>query len=303
MARSLAKANLIHNAPLLVLGLLLVDSLHFVFARMLLPHLPPVTSAMFVLLVAATEMALFAAFTGQLDLSLRPLRQHLRFFVGVGFLVAASTALNYSAVAYIDPGTAALLAKASVLFGLAFGIFWLGDRLERRQLVGAGVAIIGVAVITFQPGEYLRVGALMVLASTFMYALHAALVKRYGGGLKFIDFFLFRLLCTAGFLLLFTAVGGFLVWPSLRAWLLLLLVGTVDVVISRALYYLALRELTMSMHTLVLTLSPVAAIVWSYFLFDASPTMRQLIGGAAVLVGVMLVTWRVRRPGRAGPRH
>ncbi|GAB4452025.1 MAG: DMT family transporter [Anaerolineae bacterium] len=294
MAQSLAKANLVHNAPLLVIGLLMIDSLHFVFARMLLPHLPPVTSAMFVLLVAAGEMAVFAAITGRLDLSLRPLRQHLWFFLGVGFLVAASTALNYGAVAFIDPGTAALLAKASVLFGLAFGIFWLGDRLTRRQLVGAGLAIAGVVVITFQPGDYLRAGALMVLASTVMYALHAALVKRYGGGLKFIDFFLFRLLCTATFLFLFTAASGHLVWPSGQAWLLLLLVGTVDVVISRALYYLALRELTMSMHTLVLTLSPVAAIVWSFFLFDALPSPQQLAGGAAVLLGVLLVTWRRR---------
>ncbi len=294
MNQRLAKSNLVHNAPLLVIGLLMVDSLHFVFARMLLPHLPPVTSAMFVLLVAAVETAVFAAITGQLGLSLQPLRQHLWFFLSIGFLVAASTALNYSAVAYIDPGTAALLAKASVLFGLVFGIFWLGDRLTPRQMVGAGLAITGVVVITFQPGDYSRIGAIMMVVSTFFYALHAALVKRYGTGLKFIDFFLFRLLCTAGFLLLFTAVGGYLVWPSGPTWLLLLLVGTVDVVISRGLYYLALRKLTMSMHTLVLTLSPVAAIVWSFFLFDTFPTPQQLAGGVAVLLGVLLATWRTR---------
>ncbi|MBK8796247.1 MAG: hypothetical protein IPM07_07640 [Anaerolineales bacterium] len=43
-------------------------------------------------------------------------------------------------------------------------------------------------------------------------------------------------------------------------WLLLVLTGTVDVVISRALYYQTLRLLPMSIHTIILTLSPVVAI-------------------------------------------
>ena len=190
----------------------MIDSLHFVFARLLLPHLPPVTSAMFVLGVAAVEVAGFAAVTGQLQWNLQPLRRHWWFFLSVGFLVAASTALNYTSVAFIDPGTAALLAKSSVLFGLAFGIFWLGDHLTRRQILGTLLAILGVIVISFQPGDYLRLGSMLVVASTFIYALHAALVKRYAGDMQFVDFFLFRLTCTAGFLFIFTTTGGYFVW-------------------------------------------------------------------------------------------
>lgn len=276
------------NAVLLVIGLLLVDSLHFVFARLLLPHLPPQTSAMFVLFVATAEVAAFAAWRGQVRWAV--LRQNGWFFLAVGFLVAASTALNYASVAYIDPGTASMLAKASVLFGLAFGIFWLGDRLTRRQMAGAAIALAGVAVITFQPGDYLRLGALMVTASTFMYALHAALVKKFGGGLDFINFFLFRLAATSSFLALFTAASGQFHWPDGPTWLLLALVGTVDVSISRGLYYLTLRRLKLSLHALVLTASPVVAIGWSLVLFETHPTGQQLLGGVAVLLGVLFIT-------------
>ncbi|MFQ5613910.1 MAG: EamA family transporter [Anaerolineae bacterium] len=190
--------RLIDNSPLIVSLLLLVDSLHFVFARLLLPHLPPSASAFYVL-------------------------------------------------------------------GVATGVF----------------------IITFQPGDYLRIGSLLVLVSTFLHALHAALVKRYGGRLDFTAFFLFRLASTTGFLFVIAAVRGGLVWPGSRAWLLLALVGTVDVIVSRALYYLALRRLRMSLHSIVLTLSPVATILWSMLLFGSRPSLQELLGG---LAGILILS-------------
>jgi drug/metabolite transporter (DMT)-like permease len=83
-----------------------------------------------------------------------------------------------------------------------------------------------------------------------------------------------------------------LIWPTKMAWVFILLTGTVDVVISRALYYLVLRRMQMSIHTIVLTLSPVAAVLWAFILFDTVPTAQQLIGGIGVILGVFMVTLR-----------
>ena len=217
-------------------------------------------------------------------------RRYVWFFLGVSFLVATSTVLNYTAVAFIDPGTASLLGKTSVLFGLAFGLAWLRERLTAFESLGALIAIFGILIITFQPGDYLQVGALMVLVSTFMYALHASLVKRHTVQMGLTEFFLFRLLCTTGFLFLFAAGRGQLVRPSGSAWLILILAGTMDVAISRGLYYVALRRLSLTHHSLILTLSPVATILWTLLIFGIVPTAQQLVGGAAVLLGVLMVT-------------
>jgi len=276
------------SAYLLVLPLLIVDSLHFVFARLLLPHISPGVSAMYVLAIGTIEVGVFGMIRG--GLHIRVLKRYLWFFLVIGFLVAASTNINYEAVAFIDPGTAALLAETYILFGVALGLFWLRDKLTLLQIGGALVAVVGVFIITFQPGEWMRIGSLMVLGSALMYALHAAIAKRYGGGIEFLDFFFFRLLCTTGFLLLFALGRQAVVWPSATTWPLLILVGTVDVVVSRTLYYVALRRLKMSIHSIVLTLSPVAAICWSMLLFDTFPTPQQLLGGAAVILGVLLVS-------------
>jgi drug/metabolite transporter (DMT)-like permease len=50
----------------------------------------------------------------------------------------------------------------------------------------------------------------------------------------------------------------------------------------------------MSIHSIVLTLSPLAAILWAFLLFDTLPTVQQLIGGIGVILGVFMVTIRQR---------
>jgi len=276
------------NAPVVIAVLLMVDSLHFVFARLLVPYLPGGTAAFYVLAVATVEVAIFLAIRREIRFDV--FRGNLRFFLTIGLLVATSTAFNYVAVEFIDPGTASLLAQTSTIFALALSLIWLRERLNRLEVAGALVAIVGVFIIDFQTGDFWRLGSLLILASSFMYALHAAIVKRHGGELEFRNFFLWRIASTTGFLLIFTVARGQLAWPEPRAWIILFAAGTVDVVISRVLYYLALRRLRMSFHTVILTLSPVITILWSLALFGELPTLQGLIGGAAVLTGVAIIT-------------
>jgi len=279
------------QAPTVMVVLLIVDSLHFVWARLLLPYLPPVASSLYVLAIATVETAVYLGVTRQVNWQI--LRRHFRFFAVVGLLVAMATALSYAAIAYIDPGTAALVARMGTIFSLLLGYFWLKDRMRWPARVGVAVAVVGVFIIGYQPagtGMILQWGAVLALASTLTYSLHTAVVKRYGDDIEFGNFFLFRVGSTTLFLLLFALWRGEVVVPHGRAWLYLLLAGTIDVAISRVLYYLALRRLSMSLHTILLTLSPVATILWSLALFSERPSTQGLVGGTAVLIGIVIVT-------------
>jgi drug/metabolite transporter (DMT)-like permease len=273
--------------------LMVVDSMHYIFARLLLPHAEPAWSAFFVLAAGTLEVGVYGFATGRI--SLRAFRPHARFYVAIGFLVAASTVLSYESMAYLDPGTAALLGKTTTLFTVGFGLVWLHERLSQRQMAGAGVALAGVFLFAFQPGDFFRLGALLVLGSSLFYALHTALVKRSGEGIGFMDFFFFRLLSTSAFLLLMALGMDALrdkpfAWPGATGWLLLAVTGTVDVVVSRTLYYLTLRSLPMSVHAIILTLSPVVSVAVALVLFGTFPTFLQLAGGLLILGGVLLVS-------------
>ena len=287
-----AMNKFLDNGTAVMIILLLADSLHYVFARLLIPYLPATTSSFFYMGVATLEIAIFAAVQGKIDG--RIFWDNAKFFLIIGFLIAFATAASFTAITYIDPGTASMIARINTLFALGFGILWLKEKLVRGEKIGAAIAIVGVFVISFQRGELgeqIWLGALLVLSSSFTYALHAALVKKQGGGIEFINFFLFRMLTSISFLFLFSVGRGEMMWPTgWQVWLILLLAATLNVVISRGLYYVALRRLDLSILTILLTLSPVITIMWSFILFGVMPSVQGLLGGTAVIAGVLLVT-------------
>jgi drug/metabolite transporter (DMT)-like permease len=47
----------------------------------------------------------------------------------------------------------------------------------------------------------------------------------------------------------------------------------------------------MSLHAIILTLSPVVTLAWAYLFFDTFPGPLQLTGGAVVVVGVALAAY------------
>lgn len=282
----------------LITLMLLVDSMHFVFARRLVPYIGPEISALYVQGASALIFGIYAINSGQLQWQV--LRRHLWFFLTIGFLIGISTNLGYTAVQYIDPATASMLGKVSALFGVALGLFWLRERFTFWQWIGAALAIMGSFIVAYQPGGDLQsqsaqIGSGLVLIATFLYAIHTAVVKRYGGGIDFVNFFFYRLFCTTLALLILAGGAGVLVVPPADAWLWIMIIGLVDVVISRVLYYVALRRLNMSIHTMLLTLSPVATLLWAFLWFGTYPGGRELLGGLTVMAGVLIVTWQQRR--------
>ena len=288
--------GLLNNVPLILVVLVLVDSLHFVFARLLLPYLPPTTSSFYYMALATVQIAVFAAVRRQIKWQI--FREHIRFFFAIGFLIAAATSTSFAAIVYIDPGTASLIARMNTIFALGFGIFWLKERLARGEKIGAIVAIIGVFIISFQLGDAngrLWLGTALVLGSNFAYAFHAAIVKRYGEEIDLLNFFLFRMMTSILFLLIFAIGRGEMMWPKEpQAWWILLLAGTINVTISRSLYYIILRRFQLSIFTILMTLSPAVTILWSLALFGERPSLQGLLGGTAVILGVILVTMSKR---------
>jgi drug/metabolite transporter (DMT)-like permease len=278
----------VSDARLLVAGLLLVDSLYYIFARALLPFLPPSAGAMYMSVLGGLEIAVLMR--GRIDWGVA--WRHRWLFLALGVLVGVNSNMGFAAVRYIDPGTASLLSLTAILFGVGLGVLWLGERLNGIEVVGAIIALAGVAAISAQPGDYFRWGALLIVGATLLYAVHAALTKRRGGDIPFGEFMFFRVAAVAAVLVVLTAAQREVVWPTPLAWTWLLVAATVNVVISRGFYYLALRRLDMSLLTIILTLTPVVTWLWSIVLFGGRPSGQEITGSVATLAGVLIVTSR-----------
>lgn len=289
-------ATLLNNTSFAIGMVLLFDSFHLILARWLSNSLHPLASAFWVLGIAAVEIAVYLKIMGLIDWQV--LKDHFWFFFSIGFLVAVATSMNYTAVTFVDAGTASMLSRSSTIFAIAFGIIWLKDRLTPLQWIGAAVALIGVLTISFQPIQSFQIGALLVLGSAFAYSLHAAIVKRYGDEIDFGNFMLFRVGMTAAILLAFVLAAPLTAADPVRflpqagfEWMALIITGTVDVVFSRVFYYWSLRQIELSYHSIFLILAPVVTVLWSFLIFGEVPNLQTFIGGAIVILGIFVVNW------------
>jgi len=271
----------------LIPALLIVDSLHFIFARLLHPLSPPTVSVLFVLMTATVEVGIFGFFTRQIKPE--EIRRKLWFFATLGILIASSTTINYEAVEFIDPGVASVLSQTGTVWAVLFGLLWLREEMAPAQVFGGVLALAGVFIVNFQSGNYVQIGSLLVIFSAALYALHAALTKKFSEDIDLTTFFFARLAFSTAAIFIFNAFSGSLAWPDKTAWPYILLAGTIDVAISRWLYYTALRKLKLTVHTIILTLSPVIAVLWALALFDSHLTSQQIFGGLLVLAGVLAV--------------
>ncbi len=94
------RRNSSQNLP--IIGtLLLLDSFHFVWARLLLSYINPRVSALYVMAIATLVVGVFAFARGQINFGV--LRKHLGFFVLIGLLIAISTNLTPTSTAKANP--------------------------------------------------------------------------------------------------------------------------------------------------------------------------------------------------------
>jgi drug/metabolite transporter (DMT)-like permease len=103
--------------------------------------------------------------------------------------------------------------------------------------------------------------------------------------------------CLAGSAMLFPF--GFLehgyrdvpTWP-LGAWLDIAYLVVFATIVGFVLFYYAVRRFGAGLASMVSYLVPVFALVQAVILLNERPTVLELVGGAIILAGVRLATWR-----------
>lgn len=125
-----------------------------------LEHFPPLFMVALRFALVAVPTVLFIP---------RP-RVELRWLLGVGLGIGVvQFAFLYLGMATGMPsGLASLVLQASAPFTVIIAALWLGERLTRRQLVGIGLAVLGLAVIVVHRAQ---VAALLPVLLTVCGAL------------------------------------------------------------------------------------------------------------------------------------
>jgi drug/metabolite transporter (DMT)-like permease len=210
-----------------------------------------------------------------------------------GVLGGLSVWAYYLTVVELGAGRATFINNTYVVFGAVMAVLALGERLRPALLVGGGVSLAGLALMTNLigsagggPGLYDWVGIVTAVSSAWVVItirqLHAA-------GEHTATIFCAQ--CAYGLVLCLVPALVNFVNPSLQAWGLLLLAG-VCAGVGQLTMTRAFVDLTVAQGSLLLMLAPVGVAAGGAVFFGERFHPVELFGGLLILVGTSFPAWR-----------
>ena len=192
-------------------------------------------------------------------------------------------------------GVAGLVINIEVVTTIAFAMWLLGERLNRRRVVGSIVTLIGVAYVTGAGArlddftEHL-LGNLMVMLAGACWSLFAVAQRRAPRRRN-----LFRLLAPIFTVAALTTMPPLLLpgaWQNpggLEATGMLVVLTVVCTIVVYAVYARCQDLLDVSALAVVLASIPIFAVGFAWWLLGEPLTARVVLGGGCILAGVLVI--------------
>lgn len=239
-------------------------------------------------LLAAALLAPLVAFR-RLPL---PRGRKLAGFVLMGTLYTAQSQCYFTALVHASSGLVGLLLYIYpvlvTLLALALGL----ERPERRTLLLMLVAIAGIAITLGGKLQGEPLGIALALLAAAVYAVYIVLGGHLTQGCDPLAATLVVMLAAAFGNGVFALCGGAPLPHGLSAWLATAAIALFSTVIAIAAFLAGIKHIGAAQASIISTLEPVITIALGALLLGESVSASQLVGGALVLMAVILLAQR-----------
>lgn len=215
---------------------------------------------------------------------------------------ALAPALIFTALAETMVSNVIIVGRVEPPLILALSVWLLHDRLNRLEIIGPGVSLVGVILTialqhpetsAFQMGMIsLGKGEVLTLFGVSAAAIATVISKARLGQIPLGLYTIVRMLIgTIVFFVLAILLYGsehFVDAFSPFLWQWMLVYGIVIVAIGQLCWFKGLRASTTSEASLVNSFSPVAGILAAYLILGEQLTIAHYLGGAVILVGLLI---------------
>ena len=246
-------------------------------------------STVFFVLFFSTIMFLPILRLGSGLSEVKSLRQ-LRLIVPLGFFVAATWFLIYSAIMNTSIANAVLGYMTTPIFVIVLSPFLLKEHINKPIVAALFLALLGVLLI-FDPQNLIRAIAPVGIISGIFAGLASAMMEIIGRRLKnqYSPFSLTFVGTSIGMLFMFPMflVTGLII-PDTTSVIIILLLGLGGVSGSTLLYY-GLKHVPASSTSIVLLLEPFVSIIAAFIIFIEVPSILTILGAALLVVADIII--------------
>ncbi len=206
--------------------------------------------------------------------------------------------VTYTGLSMIDASAAVLLVQMEVPFGVIFAYFMLKEKPTVRSLIGISIAFIGVYILTGSPnldGKFF--GASLTVIGSGIWALGQVLVKPLSKNINPLALVAWLALFSGPILIALSAIFdgntiNYFKTASLDSWIIAIYLGFIMQPITYGCFYYVLKNNPLYKVLPIVTMGiPLTGLLAAIFLLGEEPTRQLFIGGAIILLGVVMIVF------------
>ena len=215
-------------------------------------------------------------------------------------LIANTTqySITYTGLSFIDASAAVLLVQTEVPFGVLFAYFMLKEKPTLRALVGIAIAFIGVYILTGSPNlDDKFIGVTLVIIGSGVWALGQVLVKPLSKEINPLALVAWLGLFSGPILIALSAIFdgnpiNYFSTAPFETWMIAIYLGFIMQPITYGCFYYVLKRNPLYKVLPIVTMGiPPTGLLAAIFLLGEEPTKELFIGGAIIIIGVILIVF------------
>lgn len=216
----------------------------------------------------------------------------LAIALGLGaFGYATQSGLYFLGLEYMTAGLVAIVLYTYPAFVVVLAITVIGERATPVMIVALCLAIGGVALVTgADPDGASLIGVAIVLGAATAYAVYITVSRALLDRVDPLVLTAYVLPAAGGtFLAIGTATGQFTIPTAPSAWLILLCIALVATALPVVAFFAGIKYVGASRAGIISTVEPPVTVALGAALFAEPVTTATLVGGALILLGVVLL--------------
>lgn len=204
-----------------------------------------------------------------------------------GVVLALAAILQQTGIKDTGAGTAGFVTALYVVIVPIIG-FFLGRKTSLKNFICALLAIFGVFLISYTPGEKISSGIIFLILCALVFAIHITVIEKVSPGcdgvrISFIQF-LVGAIVTLPFMLIFDSPTFDSIVPSLFP---VVYLGVMSSGIAYTLQILGQKRTPSTVASIILSLESVFAALGGWLIGNEAMGVRKFIGCSIVFVSVI----------------
>lgn len=224
-------------------------------------------------------------------------RRDLAIMVGIGAVLATHFSLWIASLELTSVASSVVLVTAHPIMVGLVGHFLMDERLSRLNAVGIAVGLLGVILLTrgdADAGGETLFGDLLAFLGGVAAGVYILAGRRTRQRISLpVYAFTVYASCAAFLMVAVLATGAQLFTLPAGDWWLFLLMALGPSIMGHTMYNWTLRYVPASVVSVSLLGEPVGSSLLAAVLLSEVPPEFTIVGGAVILVGIVMATWGV----------